>query len=342
MRKAIAAILVVLLVVPLVYGTLSMFAVSTWILDRGFYLGLVSDDRLYEALLQEARRQERLVEAPAVLSRFDQVPADAMLKALREVLTPEYLRAQAVKIVNDAFDAVEGRSPYIQLAVDLGPLKTQLRGEDGQRFARALAAALPACSAGQEPVAPGATLYRCRPASMTVEQTAEVLYQRLPQFLATLPDLYPLEPEAVPLVYGPEEEFWFGLVGTGRLLWFSVILAVVAAGFWVGAAFVGGSNPRQIVLWLGWPLLPPALLALITGLTIRAASLWRWIPGEMRTAFGGEHWYSRELSEAFLSVFRTTVNTMSRGFLITGGITIGIAVGLIVWGSSLPAQREAA
>ena len=46
MRKAIAAILAVLLVFPLVYGALTMFSVSTWILDRSFYLGVVSDERL--------------------------------------------------------------------------------------------------------------------------------------------------------------------------------------------------------------------------------------------------------------------------------------------------------
>jgi hypothetical protein len=340
MRKAIAAILAVLLVFPLVYGALTMFSVSTWILDRSFYLGVVSDERLYGALLEQARRQDRLVDEPEVLSRFDQIPAEAMLQALSEVVTPEYLRSQAVRIVNGAFDSIEGRSPYLQLAVDLAPLKMQLSGEDGRRFARALAAALPACPAGQEPVAPGAVLYRCRPESLSVEQTAEMLHQRLPQFLAQLPDLYPLDPEVVPLYYGPEEEFWFGFVGTSRLLWFSLVLAVVAAGFWVGAAFVAGSNQREIVLWLGWPLVPPALLTLISGLAIRAASLWRWVPEEARVFFGGDQWHSRELGQVFLSVFRTTMNTISRGFLITGAVTIGIAVGLIVWGSSLPRRRE--
>jgi len=342
MRKAIAVILVILLVTPLVLGTLSLFSVSTWVLDRDFYLDLVSDERLYEALLEEAERREPFLGELSAVQDLDQVPADALLRALREVVTPAYLRSQAVKLVNDSFDALEGRAAYLRLSLDLAPLKQQLLGPDGRRFAEALASSLPVCTSTQQPVAPGGVLYRCRPAVQSVEAAAEMLHSRLPEFLAGLPDLYPLEPEEVPLYYGPEEEFWFGFFGTGRLIWFSVILAIIAGGFWVGAAFVGGSNRREVVQWLGWPLVAPALLMLLSGLSMRAANLWRWMPREMQRVVGGEPWYTREVSEAFVSVFLKAVNAVSRGFLISGGVTIGIAVGLIVWASSIPPDGEIA
>ncbi|MBN1836681.1 MAG: hypothetical protein JW820_12575 [Spirochaetales bacterium] len=341
MRKALAIILVIVFVTPLVMGTLSLFSVSTWLLDRGFYLELVSDERIYEALLRDALRREAHVSELAGVPGLDQVPADALLAALREVVTPSYLRSQAVKLVNDAFDALEGRSEYLGLDLDLAPLKEQLLGEDGRRFALELASSLPVCAAGLDPVAPGAVLYRCRPADLSVEAAAERLHTRLPEFLASVPDLYPLEPEQIPLYYGPEEAFRFGLVGTGPLVWFSIILAIVAGGFWIGAAFVGGSNRREVVQWLGWPLVAPAILMLISGLSIRAVNLWRWLPRELQGFLGAEHWYTREVSEVLLTVVLKALNTVSRGFLISGGVTIGIAVGLIVWASSIPADQEA-
>lgn len=351
MRKAVALILVVFLVVPLVSACLAVFSFGPWVLDRRFYLELVADERLYRVLLDyegwdhEPGWNESLRRELEALPGFDQVPADALLEALRQVLTPAYLRSQALKLVNDAFEAVEGRSAAFEPYLDLVPLKQQLLGVDGRRFALALAAALRPCSAGQEPAVPGAPLYRCRPAGLSVEATAEVLHQGLPEFLAGLPDQYPLgpwHPEAVPLYYGPQDEFWFALVGARRLVWFGVILGIVAAGFWVGAAFVGGANRREVVQWLGWPLVAPAVLMLISGLALRLVPRWIRLPREMNLVFAGDHRYSQELVEAILSVMRAAADTISRGFLVSGGVTIGIAVGLIVWASSIPVDEQPA
>jgi hypothetical protein len=337
MRKAIAAILVGLLVFPLLLAALMAFSVSTWALNRGFYLQLVSDERIYEAILSEtAWEQEQIL----AVTEFDGIPGDALAKALREVVTPNYLRSQAVTLVNDAFDAVEGRASVLELTVDLTPLKDRLRGEAGDRFARSLAANLPVCSAGEEAFAPEAQLPRCRPANLSEEHVAEVIVKALPAFLDTLSDTYPQPPETIYFYYTPEDEFWTGFVGTSRLIWINILLALVAAAFWVGAAFVGGENRRRIVQWLGWPLFVPAVLTLIVGITIRLAAGWPWIDYGLGSWIASDVWYSAEIAEVFTTIARTAIKAIARGFLVTGGISIGISMGLIVWAYSIQAEEE--
>ena len=337
MRKAIAALMVAVLVFPLLLAALMTFSVSTWAFDRGFYLQLVSDERIYEAILSEtAWEQEQIFE----VTEFDGIPGDALVKALREVITPNYLRSQAVILVNDAFDAVEGRASVLELTVDLTPLKDRLRGEAGDRFSRSLAANLPVCSTGEQAFAPGAQLPRCRPANLSEERAAEVIVEALPAFLDSLPDAYPQPPETIHFYYTPEDEFWTGLVGTNRLIWVNILLALVAASFWVGTAFVGGENRRRIVQWLGWPLFVPAVLILIGGIAIRIAAGWPWIDYGLSSWVATDVWYSAEIAEVFATIARSAIKAIARGFLVTGGISIGISMGLIVWSYSIQAEEE--
>jgi hypothetical protein len=337
MRKAIAAVMVVVLVLPLLFAALLTFSVSTWAFDRGFYLQLVSDERIYEAILSETAWEQEQIFA---VTEFDSIPGDALAKALREVITPNYLRSQAVTVVNDAFDAVEGHASVLELTVDLTPLKDRLRGEAGDRFARSLAANLPVCSAGEQTFAPGAQLPRCRPANLSEEQVAEVIVKALPAFLDSLPDTYPQPPETIYFYYTPEDEFWTGFVGTNRLIWINILMALVAASFWVGASFVGGENRRQIVQWLGWPLFVPAVLILIGGIAIRIAAGWPWIDYRMSSWVVSDVWYSAEIAEVFTTIARSAVKAIARGFLVTGGISIGISVGLIAWSYSIQTDEE--
>ena len=337
MRKAIAAVMVAVIVFPLLLAALMTFSVSTWAFDRGFYLQLVSDERIYEAILGEtAWEQEQIFED----TEFDGIPGDALAKTLREVITPNYLRSQAVTMVNDAFDAVEGRASVLELTVDLTPLKDRLRGEAGDRFARSLAANLPVCSAGEQAFAPGAQLPRCRPANLSEERAAELIVEALPAFLDSLPDTYPQPPQTIHFYYTPEDAFLTGFLGTNRLIWVNILLALVAASFWVSAAFVGGENRRRIVQWLGWPLFVPAVLILIGGIAIRIAAGWPWIDYGLSSWVLSDVWYSAEIAEVFTAIARSAIKAIARGFLVTGGISIGISMGLIVWSYSIQAEEE--
>jgi hypothetical protein len=332
MRQAIGVIMTVLLVFPLVFASLMSFSVSTWALDRGFYLQLVSDERIYEAILGETNwGREQIFEA----EEFEGIPSDALAKALREVVTPNYLRSQAVTLINDAFDAIEGRASVLELGVDITPLKDRLRSDAGGRFTRSLAANLPLCGAGESAFAPGTGMPRCRPADLSEEQIAELIAQALPEFLESLPDSYPEPPETVYFDYDPQNEFWTSFVGTKRLIWASVLLTLIAASFWIAAAFIGGENRRQIVQWLGWSLFAPAVLTLIAGIAVRITAGWPWVDYGLSGWLVTDVWYRAELAGVLGTVVRTAIKAVARGFLLMGGISVGVALGLIVWSLSI-------
>jgi hypothetical protein len=336
MRQAIAVIMIVLLVFPLIFATMMSFSVSSWAMDRGFYLQLVSDERIYEAIL----RHDAWDEAQSFeVSEFEGIPSDVLAKALREVVTPNYLRSQAVALVDETFDAIEGKSSTLELSVDITPLKDRLRSAGGNRFARSLAANLPLCSSGQNPFAPGARLPRCRPADLSEEEAAKMISAALPEFLDSLPDSYPDPAEMVYFDYDPENDFWIGFVGTNRLIWISIFLALIAASFWVGAAFVGGENRRRIVQWLGWPLFVPAVLTLICGISIRIAAGWPWIDTSLGNWLTTDVWYHAEVAGVVSTVIRTAIKAVARGFLITGAVSLGISAGLIIWSYSISTEN---
>lgn len=335
MRQAIAVIMVILLVFPLIFAAMMSFSVGTWALDRGFYLQLASDERIYEAILRENAWEEAQIDEVA---EIEGIPSDALVRALREVVTPNYLRSQAVSVINRTFDGIEGKTSSLELSMDITPLKDRLRSDGGDRFARSLAANLPVCSAGQTQSAAGSQMPRCRPENLSEEQLAQQITAALPDFLDSLPDSYPDPPETVFFDYTPAGEFWIGFIGTNRLVWASILLALIAAGFWVGTAFVGGENRRQIVQWLGWPLFVPAVLTLISGIAVRIAAGWPWMNYGMSGWLATDVWYRAEIAAVMSTVMRTAIRAVARGFLITGGISLGFSLGLIIWSFSVSAD----
>ncbi len=339
MRQVIAVLLIVLVGLPLAVAALGLFAVSGWVADRGFYLGLVSDERIYEGLLDERllERADRFVErsgprAPGGLP-LDGIPPRVLVPALREVVTPAYLRGEAVRLVNEAFDRAEGKLPAGPLEVNLAPLKAGLAGEAGGRFAAALAAALPVCPAGGQPVLPGATLPRCRPAQQSTEAAAARIRASLPALAARFPDRYPLDREADFGVWRSPEGWWFYGPGPRLMRWIAwagVLIALLGGAALLGAAFLAGRTRREILQWLGWPLLAPGGLMLLIGLSIRLAT----------TGLGW--WAGASASAAWAELARAAMGPVSAGFLAAGGVTLGIAAGLVAWALSTPEDTKPA
>jgi len=327
MRKVLAVILILVLVMPLLFAALTLFAVNSWVLKRSFYRELLAEERLYAALLADARRHmDRPWETgdwvgPGAL---EGVPTETLAKALAQTVSAAYLRNQAVAAVDALFDALEGRVSATELALDLRPLKASLRGGSRQAFARALAEALPACRTGQDPLEPGSRLLACRPVGMPLERATQLIFAALPGALDRVPDRYPLTPE-------PHFLGWAGPVAGARLAWAAVILGLIAAAFWLGAAFLGGRNRADVTAFLGWSLLAPALLTLAVGLGVRFAFLGEWL----LRAPPRQLWASRELAAALAEALRPVLQTVSRGFLITGAITLGLSLGLIAWWRSI-------
>lgn len=338
MRKIPAVILIIAVVIPLLLATLAVFSVSGWALKRSFYRELLGDERLYSALLAEARArkgQSWKMKGWREPPELQGMPVEALAKALAETAPAAYLRDQALALVEQVFDAAEGRSSRPELILDLAPLKSRLQGSTAERFARTLAEALPICVSGQDPLIARSGLLRCRPSGMSIDRAASLITAALPETLAGLPDRYPLSPELAEFFGQPEVRFWIGFLGTARLTLAGLILAAIAAAFWLGAAFLGGRNRREILVFLGWSLFVPALLVLLTGLLIRFAIPGRWLPYAPLFWWGIASQATRELAVALAEAMRTVLHTIARGFLISGAISIGAALGLVAWSRSI-------
>jgi hypothetical protein len=159
---------------------------------------------------------------------------------------------------------------------------------------------------------------------MPVQRAAELAFTALPAALRRVPDRYALPAEW-------QSALWLRPWGTARLGWAAVVLGLLAAAAWIGAAFLWGRNRAQVTAFLGWSLLPPALLTLAAGLAVRFAFLGRWLL-PLRSWFPPDgSWASPQLGLALADALRGPLQAVSRGFLIAGAVSLGLSLGLIAW-----------
>jgi hypothetical protein len=327
MRRVPAILMVIFLVFPLFYTALTVLSVSTWALNRGFYAELLGNAALYEI--------------PDAVSSATWTDADVLGidfrvsgRALREVAPPAYLRDQAVRVMGQVFDVLEGRAMSDQISVDLAPLKAALQGDAGRRFAAALAKDLPV--GGTElSVRPG-HLPRSRPASIPVDKAAQVIAQGLPGFARSLPDTARLAETVThwgwywrPPVSIP------GIVATA-----GIFILLVAAGFCVAAAFVGGATRFERLQWAGWSLFAPGVAVLLLGLLVlvgywASAAYW-WASPSWSTMLGR----SPGFAAAVADTARHLISRIATGFLAAGAIAAGAAMGLLAWSWSIPVAER--
>jgi uncharacterized membrane protein len=333
LRKVIALLLVIFVVLPLIFTTLIMVAINSWVLDRNFYVNLLDDPNLYEALLSQDLPMYVNTRWFAREINSD-LPPIALDKALREVMTPQYLHDQSVQIVNQAFDTLEGKRDSLDISLDLAPVKAALRGDGGARFAQTLAAQLPACAAGQESLIAGSTLIRCRAANVSTAEATQQIAAALSAFIDQMPDQISLSREPLDLrtEWRPFNLIFLGSLGLSMTIGMLLVLAGV---FWLAAAFIGGTNRRERLLWLGWSLLAPAGLVVIMGLAISSPFATGSISlGLERSRYAIEGvQYSAELRQAIVEMASRALAAVAGGFLIAGGISTALAIGLIGWGA---------
>jgi hypothetical protein len=322
MRWLPALLLALLLVMPLFIGGLSVVAVSSFALDRDWYVGFLSDERLYE--LPDAVSSATWQPTLPGLTAF---PPAMGREALRELLPPAYLRDQAGSLVDQVFAFLWGRAP-LDLSVDLSPLKQSLIGDRAKRFALALAKDLPEATAAAAAPKRG-TIPSSRPKSWTVDQTTRFIEASLPAVLASVPDQLELG-ETVPLP-------WQGFSAFGMLIGAAVVCMLLACGAWLGSAFAFSNVTRERLLWLGGTLLAPALCILSIGVFSAASPLalsWARF-GISMTDFAGTG-VSQGFVDAIVNAARLSLGRVGIGFLATGGIAAGIGIGLLVWGGITP------
>ena len=344
MRKFLALLLIIFLGAPMTFTTITVIGVNAWAMNRDFYLQLVGDPRLYEMALADESASIHFGDEE-VFFQGQHLPATALDRALREVVTPQYMSDQARRMVNDAFDMVDGRDYTLTLDVDMAPIRAALAGEAGPRVAAALAEALPVCAAGANPLAPGATLPSCRPAELSVAELSRQIAAALPAYAETLPDRVPLGDGEVDLrAEIGHDGLWLAFLPSARaaVIFSIVVLALLTLGIWLLAGFLAGYNERERLQWLGWSLFVPALVIFLVGLLISGSFALNW------TRFGLEQAQFVGLGDpaavrqVLFELSSVVLRAVSNGFMLAGGAPAAMALGLIIWGSSLPTETRLA
>lgn len=332
MRQVPAALIAVLLVFPLFLAALLAVGMSTWVLDRDFYLRLADDERLYQ--IPDVTSSASWANDP--MPGFPGVPVRYTARASREVLTPSYLRSQGRRLVNQVFDFLRGTAPGVTIAFDLVPVKQALLGEPGARFARRLAEDLPVGGSASGFVVKPNRLPASRPASISVQRAASILQAGLPTLVKEMPDT--LDVVDAPVYWG----WWGGPRWSvlGALVLADVILLVLAGGAWIAAGFVGGANRFQRLQWLGWSLLAPAIPVVLSGLVVILGSVSPWIRFGIESAQLQQWGFDPGFSVALVEAARYAATRAGAGFLAAGAVAGGAAIGLLAWSWSINAAER--
>lgn len=324
MRLFIGLLLFTFIVLPLGMAALILLSVNSWVLDRDFYLRLMDDPALYENLLEQDLPSYFNNE---VFPASEAVPSAALTAALREVVTPEYVRDQATTIVNQVFDSLESVPPAaFDIAFDLRPIKTALQGEKGTAFANTLASKLPACEPGQSARPPSAILPVCVPPDTSPETLAANVVERLPRIIQDIPNDYPVDRNVI------IDSQTSGMTLTGATLREVLTVAVgavaaLAAFFWLITALIGGRSTRGIFIGLG------TMLFIVAGLTVASGF-------GLMTALVGPYARSAVVStnlnvgtqQAVTSFIDVLGGQIGSSFLVTGGVALAVALGLFLIG----------
>jgi hypothetical protein len=330
MRRVPAILMVLFLVCPLFFAALTTISVSTWALSRSFYAEILGNIDLYQIPDTVSSATWSARDVPGLEGLSFRTSA----RAMREILSPAYMRSQAVGVLNQVFDVLGARGRSEDITVDLAPVKAALLGEQGKRFALALARDLPVSAAASGfAVGPG-RLPLSRPSSLSVERAAEIIAQGLPAFTRGMPDSVRMSDAD----YGWHWRPTFPLIGV--LVMADVLLLLFAGGIWTAAAFVGGATRFERLQWLGWSLFAPAAGVCLMGLAVVIGGSVPWMQWGIESARLSTHGFTASFTAALIDTAHRVVARVGIGFLAVGAIAGGGAMGLLAWSWSIPEQER--
>ncbi|HEX2907157.1 MAG TPA: hypothetical protein VHO69_09880 [Phototrophicaceae bacterium] len=337
MRKFLAFILIITIVAPLIAVTIGLLAIDPWILDRDFYTHLLSDKRLYEAILTEELPNQ--INRQMNISESDPLPVNALGEALRAsgAVTPEYLRDQAVMMTNNIFDFFEGKTVAPELILDMMPIKNKLKNdiEAQENFVQTLAKNLPVCTVSQTDTDESA-IPTCRVQEGTsaeakaaaVTATATKIKANLRNaFLDRIKDEISLGDPA-----NMKDAEWFSGVTLRSLLNEALgVLLLVSLLCWFVMGLIAGNSVRERMIWWGLGLLFAAVPCALLGFVLNTATL----GGILHVTLSAEMAYSEPFEQAMMGVFSSIIGATGSGLLGFGVVTSAIGVIFIIFGSRM-------
>lgn len=342
MRKIIAVLFTIALVFPLLLSAQAVIGAASFVLDRQFYVEALDSEPVYEAVVTGTLIHRFLAISLSLPANTNTAQLEAIL---RSILNQEYFRTQVSAITDNFFDYLQGREEDFNPSIDISSVKNALAGEKQDEFLLALAQALPACEPTQTPGLGGLGQPACKPAGVPDEILArDYLKPIFPLALAQIPD-------QVPLVENWQElrknrnyrSFLPGMAIPASLLFSALFLVFVALSFWYIGALIAEPSWRGRLLWLGWTLIIPSAMLLLSGLTAGSAIPAYWIDtGLSRVNFSGVQFSIPGINETLRAILLGALPRASRALVTVGGVSASLALGLIVWGlaKSKPRPKE--
>ena len=223
--------------------------------------------------------------------------------------------------------------------MDLTPLKSSLSGEKQDKFLLALAQALPDCAPGQIPGIGGSDFSACKPQGVSIESLAgDYLKPILPLTLALIPDQILLVENWEELQrYQNYRSLITGMAVPASLLLSSIVFILFVLMAWYLCAFIVDRSWRMRLQWLGWTLMIPSALIFLAGLITASDIPVFWINyGLDRVNFSGIPFLGVGLQEVLRAMIHSAIPRVSSSFLMAGGISDALALGLIFWGLMTP------
>lgn len=332
MRKFIAIILAVILVIPMLLAAQALASVSSFIMDRQFYIDTLDNEQVYETLITGTLIPGFLSNGLALPEGID---VSQLASVFESVLDQDYLRSQVSNFVGNAFDYIQGKQETFIPMVDLVPLKSALAGDKQNEFLLALAQSLPDCEPGQIPGIGGSEFTACKPQGVSIDALAnDYLKPILPLTIAQIPDQVLLVENWEELQsYRNYQSFIPGMAVPASLLLSGIAFILIVLSLWYLSALITDDAWRTRLQWLGWTLMIPSTVIFLTGLAAASNIPVFWVnSGLDRTNFNGFPFFGPGLREALRAIIRAAIPRVSTSFLMVGGISGALALGLISWG----------
>jgi len=338
MRKFFAGVFSFIIVFPLLLSAMAVISVTTFALDQDFYLNALDQPQVYETFLSSqminALMEENLGFPPG--------SATAELEAvLKDILTPQYMRAQLDNLISHLFDYLRGEQPDFQPTIDIAPIKQALDGPQQDAFLTALVAAIPVCQPGQVPGFGSADQAPCKPAGVPDQLLIDQLLKpALPVLLAQVPDEVPARGEWINVLQASDwRRFIPGMAGPASLMLTTLFLVFVAVSFWYLTALIAGGSWRLRLQWLGWTLLIPAVLVFLIGFSAQSTIPSFWVRYAIQQAKIPLAALEGNLDLALDAVAKVVLARVASSFTIVGGISGALSIALVFWGLATPRRQ---
>jgi len=339
MRKLIVIILAITLVFPLLLSAQAVVSVSSWALDRQFYIDALDQPKIFSTLTSSPMIDKFLHERLELPPEAD---TSKLVSVLKGILTTNYIRGEVSVFINTLFDYLQGKTDTFAPTLNLVPLKTALEGSQQDTFLNALVIALPSCAPGQTPGFGGEEQTACKPIGVSDELLVDqVLKPALPNILSTIPDEFPLESK---LEFLQEPARWRsflpGMAVPASIILGIVVLIFIAIFAWYVTAIISDASWHVRLKWLGWMLLVPAVLIFTLSLATQSGIPTYWISFGLDNASLSNTPFGPDLNESLRIITVSSLPRVASAFQMVGGISGAVAIALIFWGIATPRKKR--